>query len=158
MLPLAAATFVPLVATALRPPVWLAAMLWCGSGVGLAYQLPANAVFVAALPAYARGRAFGLAQSGLQVLQGLSLAGAGALALRFSPAAVIALSGALGLLSVAALAARWPEPEPAALEPGAPEPAAAEPEPLPAFSWTAPYPLRPHPRVLVARLVPLDPP
>jgi hypothetical protein len=150
MLPLAAATFVPLLATILGPPVWLAAVLWCCSGMGLAYQLPANATFVSALPAYARGRAFGLAQSGLQVFQGLSLAGGGALALVLAPSTVVAIAGVLGLVAVGLLALAWPQEQPV--------PVRAPTAPVSPLDWTSPYQLRPQPRVLVVRLVPIAEP
>lgn len=165
MLPLAVLTFVPLIFTLLHPPVWGAVLLWALSGFGLAYQVPANATFMQAVPTEARGRAFGLAQSGIQALQGVFIAGAGALALVVEPHDVIALAGAVGLVVVAVLVLGWPHAELAALHrPPAPagEPLAFGDIPLegpapvvpdvPAL-WTGPYPLKPRRRVLVARLV-----
>ena len=163
MRPLAALTFVPLVLTLLHPPVWGAVVLWTLSGLGLAYQVPANATFMLAVPAEARGRAFGLAQTGIQALQGLSIAGAGALALRLDPHEVIALAGVAGLAGVAVLTVGWPHAELAALHrPVDPEVGALGEVPIeqagtllpevPAL-WTGPYPLKPRRRLLVARLV-----
>lgn len=168
MRPLAALVFLPLVLTAFRPPVWGAVLLWAVSGFGLAYQLPANATFMLAVPAEARGRAFGLAQSGIQALQGLSIAGAGALALVLEVHHVIAIAGLLGLAAVAALRVGWPVAELAALHAPVPpgeelgdmtfgdipieEPGERAPD-IPAL-WTGPFPLTARRRVLVGRLVP----
>ncbi|HVF04942.1 MAG TPA: MFS transporter [Frankiaceae bacterium] len=165
MLPLAVLTFVPLILTMLHPPVWGAVLLWALSGVGLAYQVPANATFMQVVPTGARGRAFGLAQSGIQALQGIFIAAAGALALVVEPHDVVALAGAVGLVVVALLVLRWPHAELAALHrPAAPAgalmafgeiplegPAPVVPD-VPGL-WSGPYPLKPRRRVLVARLV-----
>ena len=165
MRPLAAASFVPLVLTAVHPPVWGAVLLWALSGAGLAYQIPANATFMVAVPSEARGRAFGLAQSGIQALQGLSIAGAGALALLMPLHHVIALAGLLGLASVGIISALWPT---AALERlHAPDEDVTDmtfgeipiesSAPLPEMrTWTGPYPLMPRRRVLIAKLFHYD--
>lgn len=161
MRPLAAASFVPLVATLAHPPIWGAVLLWGLSGVGLAYQIPANTTFMVAVPADARGRAFGLAQSGIQALQGLSLAGAGALALLLEPHQVIAVAGLAGLVTVGVIGLQWPARELAALHASddalddlalgdIPLESSA---PLPELrTWTGPYPLTPRRRVMIARL------
>ncbi|MBO0789324.1 MAG: MFS transporter, partial [Actinobacteria bacterium] len=60
------------------------------AGVFAAYQVAANAAFVAAIPPGRRGQAFGLANGGMQVTQGLWFIAAGAAAEATSPAAVIA--------------------------------------------------------------------
>ena len=149
MLPLAVLAFLPLLGTLAHPPVPVAFALWALSGVGMAYQLPANATFVAAVPAASRGRAFGLAQSGLYVSQGLALAGGGALAEAVDVHLVIVLAGVLGLAGVGLLALSWPhEAMRAALQPP-PE----EHEPV-VLSWTGPYALEPTPREVVVRLMP----
>jgi MFS family permease len=164
MRPLAVLVFVPLVLTAFRPPLWGAVLLWGASGFGLAYQLPANATFMLAVPPEARGRAFGLAQTGIQALQGLSIAGAGALALVLDVQHVVAVAGVVGLAAVAALRVGWPAAELAALHAPPPEEAVGTlgevdleraPSAVPAL-WTGPYVLAPRRRVLVARLVPAD--
>jgi MFS family permease len=163
MRPLAAAAFVPLVLTGLHPPVWGAVVLWMLSGIGLAYQLPANATFMMAVPPDARGRAFGLAQTGIQALQGLSIAGAGALALLVPPHRVVALAGVLGLLAIGLISLGWPHAELAALHDTPPElalgdiPIEAPLSPLPELAmsqrWAGPYPLSPRRRTMLARLV-----
>ncbi|HEX8003192.1 MAG TPA: MFS transporter [Mycobacteriales bacterium] len=161
MLPLAAASFVPLVVTAVHPPLWGAIALWAASGAGLAYQIPANATFMVAVPPEARGRAFGLAQTGIQALQGLSIAGGGGLALLLEPHQVIAIAGIGGLVSVGLIAALWPARQIDAVYavPGeddlgvlgdVPIESSA---PLPELrTWSGPYPLTPRRRVLIARL------
>ncbi len=79
------------------------------SGACAAYQLAANAAFVAAVPPERRGQAFGLANGGMQVAQGLWIVLAGALAASriVTPATVVAVSGGLGAILAAALATSW---------------------------------------------------
>ena len=72
------------------------------SGLAAAYQIAANAAFVSAAPQEQRSQAFGLAQGGISLGQGVVMILAGAAADHYSPAWVIA---------VAALSApcwRWP--------------------------------------------------
>jgi MFS family permease len=171
----AAGAFLPLVATAVRPPLWGALLLWGVSGVGLAFQIPANTTFMLAVPPAARGRAFGLAQTGIQAFQGLALAGAGALALTMDVHLVVASAGLAGILCLAFLSIGWPS---AALEAvHAPVPAGEDlrseeigdmtfgeiplerpAPPLPEIAlkvgsgWSGPYLLTPRRRTLVARL------
>ena len=67
------------------------------SGAGASYQLAANAAFVAAVPAERRGQAFGLANGGMQVFQGLWIVLAGAIAAHaLAPGTVVAISGGIG--------------------------------------------------------------
>lgn len=54
-----------------------------------------------------RGRAFGVAQSGLLTAQGLGILIAGAAARWLSPPAAVAIAGALGVTTAAVLAAEW---------------------------------------------------
>jgi MFS family permease len=72
--------------------------IFVASGACAAYQVAANAAFVARVPAEHRGQAFGLANGGMQVLQGAWFIAAGALAQRFGPGSVIAGSGLLGAI------------------------------------------------------------
>ncbi|HVE63785.1 MAG TPA: MFS transporter [Mycobacteriales bacterium] len=161
MLPLAALTFLPLLGTVVHPPVPLACLLWAVSGVGLAFQLPANATFVATVPVESRGRAFGLAQSGLHVFQGLSLTAGGALVQVLPVQGVVTLSGVVGLSAVALLARTWPHaaligtPVPASAAADRSTDAEAEETEQPIPVWTGPYLLSPAPRELVMRLVAL---
>lgn len=83
-----------------------ALLVIAGSGACAAYQLAANAAFVAAVPSQRRGQAFGLANGGMQVTQGLwiVLAGAAASSSAVTPGVAIAISGGLGAVLAAALA------------------------------------------------------
>jgi MFS family permease len=71
------------------------------SGVGAAWLIPLNVTFVQAVPSAFRGRAFGVAVSGLYGVQGLGALGAGLAAENVSASAAVAMSGALGLVAVA---------------------------------------------------------
>ena len=70
------------------------------SGLGASWLIPLNVSFVQAVPQAYRGRAFGVAVSGLYGVQaiGALLAGLGAEGL--SASGVLALSGGLGLIAV----------------------------------------------------------
>jgi predicted MFS family arabinose efflux permease len=76
------------------------------SGACASYQLAANSAFVAAVPPERRGQAFGLANGGMQVFQGLWILLAGALVSgrALTPGTMIAISGGIGMLLAAALA------------------------------------------------------
>jgi MFS family permease len=90
-----------------QPDMAASLLIFAASGACAAYQLAANAAFVAAIPSDRRSQAFGLANGGMQVFQGLWYVLAGALAEALSPAAVIALSGGIGAVAAAMLAASW---------------------------------------------------
>jgi MFS family permease len=97
----------PLLGAGLRPPLWAVVVLWGVSGVGCAYQVAANAAFVAAVPPSGRGQAFGVAQSGILASQGIGILVGGALAQVLGPEPVIALAGAAGLSVATMLAMSW---------------------------------------------------
>jgi MFS family permease len=97
----------PLIGAALHPPLWGVVALWALSGVGSAYQLAANAAFVAAVPPSGRGQAFGLAQSGILAGQGLGILVGGAAAQVLGPEPVVALAGVTGLSVAAMLSMTW---------------------------------------------------
>jgi len=59
------------------------------------------------VPPASRGLAFGLVQSGMQAVQGLAIAAAGALADVLGPELVVTLSGAVGLIVATGLAMSW---------------------------------------------------
>lgn len=94
---------------ALQPGLIVALLIIAVSGACASYQLAANAAFVGAVSAERRGQAFGLANGGMQVGQGLwiVLAGAVATSRALTPADVIAISGGLGAVLAAALAMSW---------------------------------------------------
>jgi MFS family permease len=70
------------------------------SGIGGAWSIPLNVSFVQAVPGPYRGRAFGVAVSGLYGVQGIGVAAAGALAEGLSPGGVVAVAGVVGLIAV----------------------------------------------------------
>jgi MFS family permease len=82
-------------------PFWLTVGLLFVSGVGAAWLIPLNVSFVQAVPSAFRGRAFGVAVSGLYGVQGLGALTAGLAAEGLSASGAVALSGALGLVAVA---------------------------------------------------------
>ena len=71
------------------------------SGLGSSWLIPLNVSFVQAVPAAYRGRAFGVAVSGLYGVQALGALAAGLVAEGVSASGVLALSGGLGLIAVA---------------------------------------------------------
>ena len=96
-----------LVLCGLSPGFPVAIAIFAVAGACAGYQLAANAAFVAAVPAERRGQAFGLANGGMQVFQGLWFIVAGAVAGALGPATTIAISGGIGAAVAALLAARW---------------------------------------------------
>ena len=70
------------------------------SGLGASWVIPLNVAFVQAVPNAYRGRAFGVAVSGLYGVQGIGALAAGAAAEGVAPTGVMALCGGLGLLVV----------------------------------------------------------
>lgn len=71
------------------------------SGLGASWLIPLNVSFVQAVPSAYRGRAFGVAVSGLYGVQALGALAAGLGAEGMSASGVLALSGGLGLVAVA---------------------------------------------------------
>jgi MFS family permease len=104
MSPLAAAACGVLVLFVFDPPLPIALMVLALSGIFDCFQLAANASFVAATPARQRSQAFGIAQGGMSLGQGLAMVLAGAAAQRYAPSLVIAGSGAVGALAAIAIA------------------------------------------------------
>jgi predicted MFS family arabinose efflux permease len=97
----------PLIGSALNPPLAVVIALFIVAGIGGAYQLAAAAAFVQSVPDSGRARAFGLAQSGLLVAQGLGILIGGAVAQAIGPHLVVALAGLLGLTAATLLALGW---------------------------------------------------
>ena len=104
---LAMASCAPLIGSAFRPPLWAVLPLWALAGAGGAYQLVASAAFVQTVPPEGRGRAFGVAQSGLLAVQGLGIVAGGALASVIGAPVAVGLAGLLGLCAAAILAMGW---------------------------------------------------
>lgn len=104
MSPLAVAACAVLILFVFRPPLPIALMVLAVSGLFDCYQLVANASFVAATPARQRSQAFGIAQGGMSLGQGVAMVVAGAAAEHFAPYFVIAASGAVGVVAAIAIA------------------------------------------------------
>ena len=104
MSPLAAAACAVLVLFVFHPPLPIALALLALSGTFDCYQLAANASFVAATPARQRSQAFGIAQGGMSLGQGVAIVVAGALAEHYAPSLVIAAGGAVGAAAAIAIA------------------------------------------------------
>jgi predicted MFS family arabinose efflux permease len=105
--PLAVGCCLVLVACLLRPGLVVSIAIFLVSGAMGAYQLAANAAFVAAVPNRRRGQAFGLANAGMQVSQGAVYVLAGAAATATTPATVIGVAGAVGAAAACLLALNW---------------------------------------------------
>jgi len=95
---------VPLTVFALRPGVPAAAIVLALAAAGFSYHLGLARRFLDAVPEASRGQAFGLAATGTMTLQGLSMAGAGALAEVLPPGTVMAVAG---VASVTATLSLW---------------------------------------------------
>lgn len=108
MAPLVALSLLPLVAagvvvTTAAPGAGAFAVvlvLLFASGLGQAWAIPLNLSFAQAVPSAFRGRAFGVAVSGLSGVQGVGVLAAGALAEVLSAGGVVTAAGALGVLAV----------------------------------------------------------
>ncbi|HEY2264333.1 MAG TPA: MFS transporter [Streptosporangiaceae bacterium] len=105
--PLAVATSAVLVLFAWRPNLLESLLILFVSGTCASYQLAANSGFVSAAPQEQRSQAFGLAQGGISLGQGIVLIAAGAAADTHSPARVIAVCGAVGAALALVLALSW---------------------------------------------------
>jgi MFS family permease len=102
-----------LAVTILRPNLIVSMAIFALSNAFAMYQIAANTAFVERIPNEKRGQAFGLANAGLIVGQGLAFAAAGAAAEVVPPSTVVALSGGLGALISCGLALRWRQMSPA---------------------------------------------
>jgi MFS family permease len=123
--PMAALTCAVLLVMVLRPGVYVSMAVFAVSGTFGIYQIAANTAFVARVPNERRSQAFGLANSGLIVGQGVFFLLAGFAASKFPPADVIAVGGGLGTLGALVLAARWRKISPTIGRHKAPRPLAA---------------------------------
>lgn len=95
----------------------LVVLVACGGFA--AYQVVAAAAFVRAVPDSGRGQAFGLANTGIRVSQGLGVVLAGAFAQNWPPSGVVATFGAVGAVVglAAMLSYRRAREVPAAVRP-----------------------------------------
>ncbi|MET8282078.1 MFS transporter [Micromonospora sp. NPDC005174] len=107
ILPLAALSAGVLTAAWTVPPLWVVLVLLALAGAASAFAVPLNALFGRAVPAVYRGRAFGVAITGLSGLQGTAMVLAGLAADRWPATTVIGCSGASGAVAVLALGPLW---------------------------------------------------
>lgn len=105
---IAVAAGIPLLFVGLRPGVIVTIILWSLSGMlSTAYLVQAQASFVRATPEQIRGRAVGVAASGIVAGQGVAMLGGGLLADLLGPSVAIAVSGAVGIVLATAGAVAW---------------------------------------------------
>jgi MFS family permease len=106
---LAAAAGLPLVLCLFRPSVPLTVALWAVSGMfATAYLLQTQATFVRSTPDTGRGRAIGVAASGIIAAQGAAVLVGGLAADLWDPTTAVAVAGAIGMaLSIVGAAAWW---------------------------------------------------
>jgi Na+/melibiose symporter-like transporter len=108
VLPLSLLVGAPLLCFACRPPLAVAAVCVCASGMGLAYPAGLQRAFVEAIPESLRGQGFGLASTGLMGGQGLLPTAFGGVATALGPAGAIASAGAA--VAATALLTSWRMP------------------------------------------------
>jgi predicted MFS family arabinose efflux permease len=111
--PMAFCACATLILTILRPGFAASIAIFALSGTFGVYQIAANTAFVERVPNERRAQAFGLANAGLIVGQGVAFTGAGAAAEVVPPSTVIALAGGLGAVMAWSLALRWRRMSPA---------------------------------------------
>lgn len=104
MSPMAVGACLVLVACLARPGLIVSLAIFAASGMLAAYQVAANAAFVDAAPDTRRGQAYGLANAGMMLSQGLVYVIAGAAATVAAPAVVVASAGGVGAAGAACLA------------------------------------------------------
>jgi MFS family permease len=101
---LAAVTFLPLLAFAVRPGLAVALVLLVASGLCSVWVLGLDALILEVTPEPLLGRVFTVNTAGLVGLQGFGFAAAGALAEVVAPHVAIVIAALTGLLVVALLA------------------------------------------------------
>lgn len=101
MRPLALLCCAALIPCLTHPGLVVTVGLWVLSGIGLSYQLPANASFMATVREEARGRAFGMAIASINLGIGLGSLLAGVAAQASTPTTVVGIDGAIGLAGIA---------------------------------------------------------
>lgn len=92
-----------------EPGVWTLVLMALVCGFAMAGMMPAaNGLFVQALPAGYRARAFGVMQGGMQVTQGGAVLVTGVLADHFSISTVVGTWSLAGVVLLVLVALRWP--------------------------------------------------
>jgi MFS family permease len=106
--PLAVAACACLVTFTAGPGLAGVLVILAASGLFGCYQLAANASFVQATPPSSRSQAFGIAQGGMSLSQGVAIILAGTAAEHIAPDTVIAIGGGVGALVALAVALNCP--------------------------------------------------
>jgi MFS family permease len=99
--PILAAGLVAVLAEPSDLAFWIVVGLLFVSGLGASWLIPLNVSSVQAVPSAFRGRAFGVAVSGLYGVQAIGALAAGLGAEGVSASGVLGLSGGIGLIAVA---------------------------------------------------------
>jgi len=107
MAPLTIATCAILVPTWAAPVLVVSAALWGLSGLASAHDMVVQGAFVQRVPDASRGQAIGLASAAMQSAQGFGIVLAGLLAEVLTPAAVVGLAGATGVVAATVAAIAW---------------------------------------------------
>jgi MFS family permease len=105
--PLAIMTNGTLVLIAFHPSLIVSMVIFSASSAFGTYQVAANTAFVVRVPNERRAQAFGIANMGVIVGQGVTFVAAGAAAEKFSPALVIGVAGGIGMVGAIVLTAKW---------------------------------------------------
>lgn len=108
IVPLALLMPLPLLLTALRPPLVVLAVVFFCSGILQAFMVPLQATFALLTEPELRGRVFSLAGSVSVASAGLAFLGAGWLAQHTDPWTGVAVCAGVCLVLISALALRWP--------------------------------------------------
>ncbi|MBL7253121.1 MFS transporter [Paractinoplanes lichenicola] len=108
IVPAALLSTAALIPALFAPGLVIVLILLAAAGAGASFGAPLNAVFVRRVAPEFRGRAMGVAASGLLVVQGLGFLVAGAVVeAGLAPAVVIGASGVLGTIAVALISVSW---------------------------------------------------
>jgi hypothetical protein len=103
MWPMAFAGTLPLFAVLSRPGLAASLVLFALAGAAGSFQVAANTAFVDAVPVAVRGRAFGVAMTGMYGAQALAIVAAGAAASAFNASTVVVGAAVLGALALIVL-------------------------------------------------------
>lgn len=106
--PLAFAACLPLLLTAVDPPVWVALALWFAGGTCQGFMVTILATVNLLTPGAYRGRVNALGAAGFSAANALSFMFVGYLADLYSPATAVAVAGAAGLVLLVPIYLTWP--------------------------------------------------
>jgi predicted MFS family arabinose efflux permease len=107
MAPLTVATCAILVPSLAAPVLAVSVTLWALSGLASAHDMVVQGAFVQRVPDASRGQAVGLAGAAMQAAQGFGIVLAGLLAEVLTPAAVVGLAGAAGVVAATVAGLSW---------------------------------------------------